>query len=157
MKFISDAMHGRIARFLRILGYDTFYPGDLDDTIILQIAKDEGRIIITRDIELSKRAESKNIPVLLLNSVNFIENLSKVYKKFSIDLTLSSNKSRCPMCNSEIKQIQKNKVAGKVPEKTYQRFNEFWICKNKQCQKIYYEGIHWEKMEKQIEEIKEYK
>ena len=59
MKFLSDAMHGRITRFLRILGYDTFYPFDMDDSEILKIAKKENRIIITRDIQLSQRAKSK--------------------------------------------------------------------------------------------------
>ena len=157
MKFLADAMLGRISRFLRILGYDTFYPNDLDDSKILDIAKNESRIIITRDIELSLRAKSKKISYILLESVDFIENFSKIYKKFSIDLKLDPLKSRCPVCNEEISPIQKKKIRGRIPEKTYNHFEEFWICNNVKCNKIYYYGIHWEKMEQQLLSVKNFK
>ncbi|MBD3228107.1 MAG: hypothetical protein GF329_07950 [Candidatus Lokiarchaeota archaeon] len=157
MKFLTDAMHGRIARYLRILGYDTFYPGDLDDSKILEIAEKEDRILITRDLELSQRAESKNIPIILLNSVNFIKNFHEIYKKFPIDLTLDPNKSRCPVCNSNISPIPKKQVLGKVPKKTYENFDEFLICNNPKCRKIYYNGLHWVKLQKKIDKIKNYK
>ncbi|MHA1271195.1 MAG: Mut7-C RNAse domain-containing protein [Candidatus Helarchaeota archaeon] len=157
MKFISDAMHGHIARFLRLLGYDTFYPGNLDDTKILEIAENEDRIIITRDIQLANRAKSRNITVILLTSTDFIENLNIIYKKLSINLDLDSNKSRCPICNSEIRPIQKELVKGKVHDKTYNKFNEFWICENPNCRKIYYVGIHWEKIYSQLEKVKNFK
>lgn len=156
MKFIADAMHGRIARYLRILGYDTFYPGDIDDSEILEIAAKEGRIIITRDVQLSDRARSRDIGFILLESVDFIKNFYEIYEKFSIDLDLDPVKSRCPACNNGIQPIEKIKVKGKVPEKTYNRFDKYWKCNNPECGKIYYYGIHWEKMRKIITKIKKY-
>jgi hypothetical protein len=156
MKFLADAMHGRIARYLRILGYDTFYPGDIDDSEILEIAAKEGRIIITRDVQLSERAKSRDIEFILLESVDFIKNFDKIYEKFSIDLELDPVKSRCPACNNEIQPIEKIKVKGQVPEKTYNRFDKYWKCINPECGKIYYYGIHWEKMRKIIAKIKKY-
>jgi len=156
MKFLIDAMHGRIARYLRILGYDTYYSNDISDTQILELAQKENRILITRDIQLAERAKLRKIPYILLKSTDFIKNFYLIYKKFSINLNADPNKSRCPVCNSELTPISKEFVKDKIPQKTFQKFNEFWICKNPKCQKIYYYGMHWEKIKSKLEKIKNY-
>jgi uncharacterized protein with PIN domain len=143
MRFIADMMLGRLARWLRLYGYDTLY-GVEDDDKILRIARDEGRIILTRDAGLAERARRLGVKVILLSSNSFEEQVKEL-KRFGVEFReLFPANARCPKCNGPIVRVPKEKVKGKVPESVYERYDEFYVCKN--CGQIYWPGRQWREM-----------
>jgi len=147
-------MFGRTAKWLRLLGYDTLYSNSINDDKFLQIAKDNNRILITKDEKLVERANFKKIPVFYLKGSNYLENIAILSKKFNIELTIDPNNSRCPTCNFEIIPIDKKNIKNKIPGSTFKLFNKFWICTNKDCEKVYYKGHHWTNFEETLKKIK---
>ncbi len=140
-------MLGKLAKYLRFMGYDTYYPnGKMSDDEILKIAKEEGRIIITRDKELAKRSNG-----FLVKSINYEEQLKEVIKKFN--LNANNMLSRCSVCNEPLIPISKKDIRGKVPDYVYQNTDEFYICPK--CHRIYWYGTHTARIEKKIKDIME--
>lgn len=147
MKFICDQMLGTLAKWLRIYGFDTFYAnGKISDEELIRIAKEEKRILITRDKTLAKVGKRENIKIIEINDTNLDNQIKMVLKDKNIedDAILS----RCLICNSTIEEIEKEKVKGKVPDRVYRSNDEFWFCKN--CNKIYWKGTHYINMLKRI-------
>jgi len=144
MKFIVDGMLGKLARWLRMLGYDTEYSGDISDDEILRIALREGRIILTRDYEFFKRANLNGAKAIFIKGKTNAEKLAYLSKQINIRLKIDINKSRCPKCNAKIELISKEKIKDKVHEATYRFYNEFWQCPR--CGQIYWKGSHWKKI-----------
>lgn len=146
MRFLADHMLGSLARWLRFLGFNCAYPDVLPDKRLKELAQNEDRIILTRDKELSK---AKDVKALYITSLELEEQLLQVISQY--DLKSDNAFSRCSLCNSELIKIEKQHLKGKVPEKVYERQNEFWECKG--CQKYYWKGTHFEKMVKTLKEL----
>ncbi|NJF26017.1 Mut7-C RNAse domain-containing protein [Thermococcus sp. Bubb.Bath] len=143
MKFIADMMLGRLARWLRLYGYDTLY-GVVDDDDIIKRALEEGRVIITRDGGLAQRARTAGVEVFLLSS-NSLEGQVEELKKFGIGFKeLFPANARCPKCNGPIERVPKEYVKDKVPGSVYERYDEFYVCKK--CGQIYWPGRQWREM-----------
>jgi len=154
VSFIVDEMCGKLARWLRLLGFDTLYyssyVSQVDDTSILSKAAIENRVLITRDKELHHRAVELGIKVILITSDELKEKLRNV-----LLINLGCNQiivnPRCPICNGALKRIPKEQVKEKVPHNVYQRVNTFLECVN--CGKIYWFGSHWNKISGILREI----
>ena len=145
MKFLVDHMLGKLAKYLRFMGYDTYYPErGMDDDMLLQIAKKEGRIIITRDKELAKRSNG-----LYVASEDYIQQLKIVIKTFN--LNDEHMLSRCSICNEILVPIEKDEVKDKVPPYVYEHNDEFYRCPK--CGRIYWWGTHTQRIESTIREI----
>ncbi|NJE29622.1 hypothetical protein E3E38_00945 [Thermococcus sp. 18S1] len=143
MRFIADMMLGRLARWLRLYGYDTLY-GIEDDDEILRVALAENRVLLTRDSGLAKRAEKFGVESILLNS-NSLEGQVGELKKHGLEFReLFPPNARCPKCNGLIRPVSKDEVRGKVPESVYQKYDEFYVCEN--CGQIYWPGRQWREM-----------
>lgn len=154
-KFIVDRMYNRLARWLRILGYDTLFDSSFSDNDYLEKAKYESRILITRDEDLTRRANKLTLKTVQVDAPTIEERLIKLYKETNITLSLDNDViSRCSKCNSEIDPIQKKDIENLLLEGTKNHYNEFWICKNSSCQQIYWKGPHWDKMKKSLEKCK---
>ena len=138
-KLIADMMLGRLARWLRLYGYDTVY-GVRDDDKIIEIAEKEGRIILTRDEELAKRTKN----VILIKSNKFEEQMRQLMELGFTFNELFPENARCPKCNGLIKEIPKEKIKDRVPPGVYEKYNEFYICT--ECGQIYWPGRQWEEM-----------
>jgi len=151
MKFIVDCMHGKLARKMRIYGYDTLYDINYGDNIILVIAQKEERVIITSDKNLIERAYSKNIPVIRVQLDNDVSRMMKIFKTLSLKPNLSPQYSRCPHCNAILTKICKSD-AKEVPEKVLKRKRIFYKCMN--CNRIYWYGSHWKKIRDFEEKLK---
>lgn len=151
-KFIVDGMLGKVARWLRILGYDAKYYNSLSDEELIKIAMEEGRILLTRDLNLHRRALTENLSSLLLDEKSKIDNLTKLVKELKIRVDIDVSLSRCPKCNSKLKAASKEAVASKVPEMSYKKFKEFWICPN--CGQVYWQGSHWKDIYRTLKEIR---
>lgn len=147
-KLIADMMLGRLARWLRLYGYDTVY-GVKDDDEIIEIAKKEGRIILTRDEELAKGAKN----AILISSNKFEEQIKQLMELGFTFNELFPENARCPKCNGLIKEIPKEKIKDKVPPGVYEKYNEFYICT--ECGQIYWPGRQWQEMVKIDKKLRE--
>ena len=143
-------MLGSLAKWLRILGFDTFYARrDLQDEDVLNIAKKENRVLITRDVELVWKSKKNNIKTIKITSTLLDEQLAVVLKNIKIDK--KSLLSRCTICNTPVETIEKHLVKKRVPKKVFENNNTFWRCPR--CDKIYWKGSHFEKILGKINEI----
>ncbi|ACJ16613.1 hypothetical protein, conserved [Thermococcus onnurineus NA1] len=151
MKFIADMMLGRLARWLRLYGYDTLY-GIEDDNEILRIALEEGRIILTRDSGLARVAKRLGAEVILIHS-NSLEEQVKELKEHGLEFKdLFPTNARCPKCNGLIRPIRKGEIRDKVPSSVYANYDEFYICES--CGQIYWPGRQWREMLKIDERLR---
>jgi uncharacterized protein with PIN domain len=150
MKFLCDQMLGTLAKWLRIYGYDTFYANsEMDDSKLLEISKNENRVLITRDKNLIQTAQKEKIKTIEIRTTDLDEQIKIVISNFKIDKTKIL--SRCILCNVEVEEIKKIDVKGKVPERIYNFNKKFWICKK--CNKVYWQGSHYKKMFEKINQI----
>jgi len=150
MKYICDQMLGTLAKWLRIYGFDTFYADSkMDDTELINISKNEKRVLITRDKKLVHQARRENIRVIQITSSNIDEQLCKILGDVKVDRNFVL--SRCLICNSEVDEISKKDVKDKVPKRVFENNEEFWYCPR--CDKIYWKGSHYEKMLEKIQKI----
>ena len=153
MKFLCDQMLGSLSKWLRILGFDTYFANNkMTDNELLNIAFKENRVLISRDKELIIRGNKKKIKTIELFSKNLDDQLRDVFKNFTIN-----NKnilSRCILCNTLLINIQKNMIKDKVPELIFENNEKFWFCKK--CDKVYWMGSHYDKIKLKINEIKNY-
>lgn len=150
MKFLCDQMLGTLAKWLRIYGLDTIYAtDDLDDNKLIEIAKKENRILITRDIQLIYKSRRENIKSIKVTEKNIDEQLNQVLKKVKIDKEFFL--SRCLLCNSLVREVNKNDVKNKVPNRIFKNNENFWYCKK--CDKIYWQGSHFKNMIQKINSL----
>jgi len=146
MKFICDQMLGTLAKWLRIMGYDTIY-GDGDDSRLIKIAVDEKRVLLTRDKELHKRCPDS----ILIESTELGEQIKNVMNSLDLKIIMENTLTRCTVCNVPVEKISKEQVKGKVPAHAYETHDEFWICP--ECKRIYWIGTHWENMKNFMEKL----
>jgi uncharacterized protein with PIN domain len=150
MKLLCDHMLGSLAKWLRIFGFDTFYPDSTtNDDFILQIAHREKRLLISRDKELLIRAKKTLVPVLEIQTTNLTEQLQQILKKIPVDE--EKILSRCTVCNTLLHSVEKETIKDKIPEKVFQTRNEFWVCPS--CSKYYWMGTHYENMREKINSL----
>ncbi|AFK22330.1 Mut7-C RNAse domain-containing protein [Pyrococcus sp. ST04] len=154
MKFIADMMLGRLARWLRLYGYDTLY-GIKEDEEIVKIARKDGRIILTRDSGLVERAKKLGVKAILIMSNSLEEQIRQLMDEGVEFGELFPENARCPKCNGVIVRVKKEDVAGKVPPKVYEAYDEFYMCTN--CGQIYWPGRQWREMEKMDKNFKKLK
>jgi uncharacterized protein with PIN domain len=148
IRFLVDSMLGTLAKWLRILGFDTAYHAHLDDDEIVRLARAEGRVLLTRDTGLSRR---KGLRCLLVESSLLEEQLSQVLQAFDLDSTAPF--SRCPVCNILLEDVSKHEARGQVPPYVFQTQDAFRLCP--ECGRFYWRGTHWQKMLQRVDKLKE--
>jgi len=148
MKFLLTRELGRLARWLRILGFDTVYFNqDNASSLIIQALRDN-RIIITRNHRLPRSA---GIKIVLIKAQNLKEQVPEVLKALKIAPDSDTMFNRCILCNEELVSIDKEKVEDKVPEYVFKTQQDFITCP--MCKRIYWQGTHWGNVKKTLEEI----
>ncbi len=152
MKFVADGMLGSLARWLRMMGHDVVYRHGLEDDKLLALAKEEGRVLLTRDLELYRRSVARGINAFFVEGKNEAERLASLAQRFGIPLEIDLKTSRCPKCNTSIQSLPKAKVADRVEKNTFTHYDEFWECPN--CKKVYWQGAHWPKIQDTLEDAK---
>ncbi len=148
MKFAVDKMLGRLAKWLRILGYDTLFNPYVPSATVIKQAVEEKRIFITRDSNAA--ANPKVSEIFLVHSERYREQLREVVDHFQLDVS-SKLFTRCTICNVEIVSVEKESIKTKLPEKSAMNFDRFYQCPN--CNRIYWEGTHTENTRKRLKEI----
>jgi len=133
-RFIADHMLGSLARWLRIMGYDTVYDKSLDDPGISNLARAESRFILTRDRELAKEPGA-----LMIEADDLDLQLKAIAEKYG--LKFHDDLIRCSACNGELGDLDKAQAKGSVPEGAFENNEKFWKCSK--CGKVYWKGTHW--------------
>lgn len=145
LKFIADAMVGRLATWMRIMGFDVAYQADIADPVLVARAAREGRVILTRDTLLMKRKRVRG-RAFFIESDRVRDQLRQVVERFGFDPELVL--TRCVRCNRPLEPVEKNEVKGRVPEYVLRTQEEFLECPG--CGRVYWGGTHRERM---LEEI----
>ena len=151
--FIVDAMLGKIARKLRIFGFDTVFDPNIDDMDILNSLKYSGRIVLTNDRVLYRRCKKMGRDTILTDKITEVENLVTIFRSLDIKF-ISSQKvpHLCTCCNGSLDTIiDKNLIKDQIPNRLLNSKNAFYQCR--QCNKIYWIGSHMERIDFLIKEI----
>jgi len=152
VRFIADVMLGKLARWLRILGYDVLYDPNAEDEILVARAVTEGRILLTKDRYLIERWRKKlrQNGYLLLKSDDWREQLKETISHFGLDVQ-NHRMTRCPDCNGLLEEVPKESVRYKVPFFVFTVHERFARCT--QCGKVYWAGSHYERMNATLDEL----
>ena len=148
MTFAVDCMLGKLARWLKILGFDTVFHSRIEDDALMEQARAEGRILLTRDTGLIGRA--KDLPTLFIKSDRWEDQIRQVLDVFNLKEKIIPY-SRCIECNAELKFLSKDAAANLVSSFILDSTDTFSICP--QCGRVFWKGTHSRKMKKKIEEI----
>jgi len=137
-------MLGRLARWLRVLGYDTHYARDIEDSRALALCRSEGRILLTRDNALLRSLRG---PGLLLESDDTGEQLRQVVAAYALN-TERHRFTRCLECNCLLAAAAREQVAGRVPPYVFKAALQFSECPA--CGRLYWPGSHRRNMERRL-------
>lgn len=150
MKFIADAMLGRLATWLRLIGFDTLYFRHIEDSILLKISLQEDRMLLTRDTRLVKMRGVGRF--LLLDENDPFDQLATVMRSLSLSPVTGKDGetllSRCALCNGRLVPIAKEDAGGAVPEYVYSTCNGFKRCNG--CHKLYWKGTHYTRLRQKL-------
>ncbi len=147
-------MLGGLARWLRMLGYDTEYDSKTSDNDLLKTARSEDRILLTRDEELYTRAQARALPSLLIKGEHESERLGFLAKELQLSLDINMAATRCPECGVELGKVSKTEIASLVPPASLKLYDEYWKCKNPSCGKVYWVGSHWTQIHATLEKAR---
>ena len=135
-----------------MLGHDVKYLRATDNDL-LDLAKNENRILLTKDQELFRRAKSRGLDALFVEGEDESERLACISAHYGLSLEIDISSSRCPKCNSPLKLTERDEVSSRVPEGSLKHYSNFWICTN--CGKVYWQGRHWKKINETLLRAKE--
>lgn len=145
--FIADCHLGKLAKYLRFMGFDTLYFPQIEDNALIDLANEEERTILTRDRGLFER---KKAECFLITSHKTQEQLLEVIKSFALKKYRLSF-SRCIVCNTPLQSIDKQSILYRLPPKVISYFSHFEICK--QCDRIYWHGDHYRHMKAFLQKL----
>jgi len=144
-KFLADGMLGRLARWLRLLGYDTVFQTNRSKEKLVQLAIEENRVFLTRDRKFTQREWP--FSVVYVFSENPGEQLKQVVVEMKLD-PLSRRFSLCSLCNVPVQNVERERIVDSVPRDVWKREKSFWECPR--CRRIYWKGGHWRRMEERL-------
>jgi hypothetical protein len=142
-RFVADVMLGRLARWLRALGYDTLYFRDAPDRRLLALALGEGRRLLTRDAALARRARDSGLLVRA-------GALDAQIREVTAALGLAGDRAltRCLECNGLLAPAAPDAVRHRVPPYTFATQREFWTCLG--CDRVFWAGTHVAGIERRL-------
>jgi uncharacterized protein len=149
-RFIVDAHLGKLARELRMLGFDTLFAREISDNEIISLACNERRTIITRDRDLLKSEKVDH--GYYVRSTHSGDQLKEVINKFDLYSQFSPF-TRCLICNGELFNVTLAEISDKIKPETASVFKDFFRCSG--CHRIFWEGSHYERMKNYIEKLTE--
>lgn len=150
--FIVDSNAGKLARWLRMMGYDTLFFSDIEDGHLVDMAMKEGRVVVTRDTQIAKRrvAANGNLRVILSRDDDPKQQLMQVLKELNLDCR-QMQFTRCLECNRRLVSRSKEEVKDLVPPYVFRTQTQYMQCPF--CKRIYWQGTHWQRMKRDLEEI----
>jgi len=149
MKFLVDRMLGKLAKELRMLGYDTVYYRGENTHSLIQLTREEGRVILTRNTKLIPKGPEDHIIRIEEDKPSL--QVRELIQKGIISLNDGNLFSRCLLCNILLDEIPREEAEGKVPDFIFYQQKDFSRCP--QCLRIYWKGSHQDHMQRKIEEL----
>jgi uncharacterized protein with PIN domain len=141
LKFIADVMLGRLAKRLRLLGFDVLYDRTLDDNELIRLSLEQDRVILTRNHELAIRPLAANHLVIQSDPVR--QQIEQVLDAFRLEAQ-TAPLTRCSVCNETLRSISKQEAEDLVPSHVFEQFKDFLRCSV--CGGIYWKGTHIQRM-----------
>jgi len=149
-RFVLDAHLGRLAVYLRMLGFDTLYRNNYDDLELAVVSSQENRILLTRDLGLLKRSlVSRGYYV---RAQDPRQQAREVVRRFDLRRAFKPF-SRCLRCNDLLEPVPEEDVAEQLLPGTQQHYHEFFRCRS--CGQAYWKGAHYQRLVRLIESISE--
>ncbi len=148
ISFVLDVHLGKLAKRLRLLGFDSYYRNDLGDAEILHISQASGRIILTRDLGILKH-RCVNFGYLI-RSDKVEEQTREVLSRFRL-ATCTQPFLRCMVCNGLVEPVKKTDILDLLEPRTKLYYEEFHRCRD--CRRIYWQGSHFEKIKRWLDGV----
>jgi hypothetical protein len=154
VKFIADNNVGKLARWLRMIGYDTLFFKEKNDRRMIETALSEGRVILTKDTQVARRrlvtdgklnviSIKQDEPRAQLQAVMKLLNLDYHFKPFSL----------CLECNQPLIPRTRDEVQNLVPPYVFKTQEQYMECPL--CHRIYWQGTHWQAMVRELRNLAE--
>ena len=142
-------MHlGKLARYLRLLGFDTVYDRELDDAAIASRSRDERRIVLTRDRGLLKRSVVTHGHAV--RSIHADAQLLEIVEAFDLRARIAPF-SRCLKCNGPVRSVERELVEHRLPKYTRLAYDRFLRCEH--CGSIYWPGAHFARLSSLVDSV----
>ncbi|MDD5730713.1 MAG: Mut7-C RNAse domain-containing protein [Candidatus Omnitrophica bacterium] len=149
MKFLLTKELGRLAKWLRILGFDAeYFTENNAGSLIIQALRDE-RIILSRNRRLAK---ARGVKTIFISSEKIKEQVPEVLKALNIEAVSDKMFTRCILCNTALIAVGKDKIKALVPEYVFETQERFFSCP--ECGRIYWQGSHWGNVVDTLKELK---
>lgn len=151
-RFAADVHLAKLARHLRMLGFDTWWKSDAQDDELLEISREEGRILLTRDRALSARAQPDRVYYVV--STDPKEQLQELLVRFALEEKVRSHKgflTVCLECNRLLLPVAPHQVQERVPGHLLVEQTQFFLCPR--CERVYWNGSHVDRMKKWVDEL----
>lgn len=151
MKFIVDNNVGRVVGPLRALGYDTLFINPIEDGRMVEIARREGRTILTKDTGIFKRRliVRGEVPALYLHGDDWRQQVAQVVRE--LGLNTEPTFTRCIACNMPLEAVTRSAAEPHVPPYVFRTQESFLHCPG--CDRYYWKGTHWHRMREGIDRI----
>ncbi len=152
LKFIVDSNVGKLAKRLRMMGYDTLFFSGSDDAHMIADALTEGRVILTRDTQIMRRrvVTSGQLKVILIEGDKPEQQIQQVIETLQLDCQFRPF-AICLECNQPLVARNKQQVRDRVPPYVFQTQSQYMECPA--CHRIYWRGTHWQDMTRRIEKF----
>ena len=146
--FVVDVNVGRLAKWLRVMGYDTLLHREGGDNDLVRIALREGRVLVTRDSGIAQRRVARLGQMRVVHIVDHDLHSQLCQLVRDLHLNLDSGFSRCVCCNELLRSVAKQEVEGRLPPYVCQTQCQFMECP--QCCRLYWRGTHWANMMEEL-------
>lgn len=149
-RFVADSMLGRLAKWLRALGFDVFYDPFLDDHNVIAEARRRGAIALTRDTGFPRPA---NVRVFFVEHDDVADQLEQIARDLPLDLSEARPLTRCTVCNHELEPASRDEVWDRIPPFIYLTCETYSQCPH--CGRVYWEGTHAPRIRAQLDRLRE--
>jgi uncharacterized protein len=148
-RFIADVHLGKLARLLRLLGFDTLYKNNYTEKELTTISEEEQRILLSRDITLTKERTQQRY---IVTGEDPMQQLKQVIQDLDLRHQFAPF-SRCIACNGILEKVEKESILPLLQNNTKEYYQDFWQCNN--CKTVYWKGSHYERMLKTIQQVQQ--
>ena len=152
IKFIADNNVAKLARWLRLIGYDTLLLKQKDDSQMIRTALNEDRVILTKDTQFMKRRLVKNdqLKAILIRQDDPEGQIQEVVKALNLNYHYNPF-SLCLECNQTLRSRGKEEVRNLVPPHVFKTQTQYMECPV--CHRIYWQGTHWQAMVRKLQDL----
>jgi len=153
-RFVVDINVGKLAKWLRMMGYDTLLFDGEDDWSMIVTALSEGRVVITKDTQIVKRGviTSGRLKAILITSDRPEQQIDQVIETLDLDCQFRPF-TLCLECNQPLVERSKREVEDRVPPYVFRTQDQYVECPA--CHRIYWKGTHWQAMTEKLQRLRE--